>query len=350
MKARKVLVGFALVVALGLAAVFLVDRFSAPETPATALTLYGNVELRQVSLAFNQSERVAEVLVEEGDRVRRGQVLARLETDRLIPQVAQARAQVAAQKQVVARLRHGSRPEEIAQARANLEAARVTAADARLRYERLDSLRGTSGVSAQDLQTAQAAADAAAARATVAEKNLDLLVAGPRQEDIAEAEARLDGAQAQLAALEQQLADAELVAPMDAIVRTRILEPGEMASPQTPAFSLAITEPKWIRTYIAEPDLGRVRPGMEAQVTSDSAPDRPLEGRVSFISAVAEFTPKTLQSEELRTSLVYEMRVLVADPADRLRLGMPVTVRIPLPVSENENENAGAVTTPKTRG
>ncbi|HXL16648.1 MAG TPA: HlyD family efflux transporter periplasmic adaptor subunit, partial [Streptosporangiaceae bacterium] len=123
---------------------------------------------------------------------------------------------------------------------------------------------------------------------------------------------------------------AQLVAPMDAVVRTRLLEPGEMASPQKPVFSLAITDPKWVRAYVSEPDLGKVHPGMAAFVAVDSFPDQRFEGWVGFISPVAEFTPKAVQTEELRTSLVYEVRVFVKDPSDALRLGMPATVYLRL--------------------
>src|SRR5262249_25802404 len=199
-------------------------------TPDCAL--YGNVDLRQVQLAFNNSERIAAVLVQEGDRVRQGQAVARLDTSRLEPQVAQAEAQVAAQRYVMERLHHGSRPEEIAQARANVESARADTVNARLQYQRLNRLSSGRAASQEELDRAKAALDVAEAKLVVSQKALDLAVAGPRQEEVAENEARLRGCEAQLAFLRRQLADAELVAPVDAVVRTRILEPGEMSSPQ----------------------------------------------------------------------------------------------------------------------
>jgi HlyD family secretion protein len=130
--------------------------------------------------------------------------------------------------------------------------------------------------------------------------------------------------------MNHQLTEAELKAPIDAVVRARLLEPGDMASPQRPAFTLAITDPKWVRAYVAEPDLGRVRAGQDARVSTDSQPGEAIAGKVGYISSVAEFTPKTVQTEELRSSLVYEIRVMVDDPQDRLRLGMPATVRLQL--------------------
>ncbi len=301
------------------------------------LVVYGNVDLRQVQLAFNNSERIAAVLVEEGDRVKKGQVLARLDTGRLEPQVAQAEAQVASQRHVVERMHHGSRPEEIAQARANVASAKADSANARRQYGRVKNLSAVRlrdqsevrAVSQEDVDNARAALDVAEAKLAVNQKALELALAGPRKEDTAQAEAQLRGSEAQLAYLRQQLADAKLIAPSNAVVRTRLLEPGEMSSPQKPVFSLAITEPKWVRAYASERDLGKVRPGMAAAVVVDSFPDRRFEGWIGFISPVAEFTPKAVQTEELRTSLVYEVRVFVKDPSDELRLGMPATVHLP---------------------
>lgn len=302
-----------------------------PRKAADELVLYGNVDLRQVELAFNGSERVAEVLAVEGDRVSRGQVLARLDTGRLTPQAAQAAAQVAAQQQAVDRLRDGSRPEEVDQAKANLAAAQAEAADAAAKAARAATLFKTSGgkaLSRQELDDAQSAAAAAAARVAAGQQSLRLAEVGPRKEDIAQAQAQLQGARAQLALTQKELADAVLTAPSNATVRSRLVEPGEMASPQKPVFSLAITDPKWVRAYVSESDLGRVHPGMKAFITADAFPHRTFDGWVGFISPVAEFTPKTVQTTDLRTSLVYEIRVFVTDPHDDLRLGMPTTVRL----------------------
>jgi HlyD family secretion protein len=352
------------------------------KTLPAELVLEGNIDLRQTDLAFNNSERIAAVLVQEGDRVRRGQVLARLDTSRLEPQVAQAEAQAAAQRQVLERLRNGSRPEEIAQARANvaalrqvvermhngsrpeeiaqaranMESAKADLLNARQRFDRAKALLPARAISQDDYDTIKAALDVAEAKMVVNQKSLDLAIAGPRKEDvgqaeaqlaacqqsldltvagarkedIAQAEAQLRAAEAQTAFLRRQLADAQLLAPGDAIIRTRILEPGEMVTPQKPVFSLAITDPKWVRAYVSEPDLGKVHPGMKATVTVDSFAERRFDGWVGFVSPVAEFTPKAVQTEELRTSLVYEVRVFVRDPADELRLGMPATAHLSL--------------------
>jgi HlyD family secretion protein len=311
----------------------LVRLWEQPKTDPNRLRLYGNVDLRQVELAFNNSERIAEVLVQEGDRVRRGQVLARLETSRLKAQEATAEATVLGQQAMVQKLHAGSRPEEVAQAQANVVSAKADLVNADQTWQRLLSLgRLTSGraISQQDLDGAKAALGVARARVTVVEKALDLAVIGPRREDIAQGEAQLRADQAQLDLLHLKLTDADLVSPTNAQVRSRLLEPGEMASPQRPIFNLAITDPKWIRAYVSETDLGRVHPGTKTTISADGFPGRTFAGWIGFISPVAEFTPKAVQTEELRSSLVYEIRVFVRDPQDDLRLGMPATVSLEL--------------------
>ncbi|CAM3815955.1 efflux RND transporter periplasmic adaptor subunit [Bordetella tumulicola] len=293
------------------------------------LSLHGNVDIRQISLAFDGSGRVVELHADEGDRVKAGAVLGVLDTRTLALQAEQARAQIEVQRQNLARLHNGSRPEEIAQARSRLAAAQADATRARQDLARLQGIAAKTrgrGVSAQDLDRARSGVKVA--QATVAEQQdaLRLIEQGPRKEDIAGAEAQLRVSQAQLALLEHQIAQGELKAPADAVVRSRLLEPGDMASPQKAVFALALSQPKWVRVYVSEPDLGKLALGMAAEVFTDSYPDQPVHGKVGYISSVAEFTPKSVQTEELRTSLVYEVRVLVEDGENRLRLGQPATV------------------------
>jgi HlyD family secretion protein len=328
---KALVVGVLFLAALAIG--FGLGRCGGNSKAANQLSVYGNVDLRQVELAFNNSERIAEVLVQEGDKIKRGQILARLDTSRLKPQATAAEAEVDAQRAIVQKLHHGSRPEEIAQAQATVASAKADFINAEQQWQRLTALaKLTTGraVSQQDLDSAKAALNTAQARLEGAEKALDLSLLGPRKEDIAQGEAQLRANLAQLELLRRQLADAELVSPRDAIVRSRLLEPGEMVSPQKPVFNLAITDPKWIRTYISEPDLGRIHAGMSASISADSFPGRTFPGWIGFISSVAEFTPKAVQTEELRPGLVYEIRVFVKDPRDEMRLGMPATVHLRL--------------------
>jgi HlyD family secretion protein len=330
---RKWILGLVLLVVVAAGAAAAAWWLTRRHRPADSLTLYGNVDFRQADLPFHNSERIDSLKVDEGDRVKAGQVLATVDTTRLAARAADAEAAVAAQQAVVARLRHGTRPQEIDQARANVQAAEAEQLNARRQYDRLTALAGKlqgRAVSKQDVENAQAALATASARLQVNRRALALAEAGPRQEDIDQAEAQLRSSQALLTLAQQQLKDARLIAPADGVIRSRLMEVGEIASPQRPVYSLAITDPKWIRAYVPETDLGQVHPGAAATITTDSFPTHRYDGWVGFISPVAEFTPKAVQTEELRSSLVYEVRVYVRDPHDELRLGMPATVSLPL--------------------
>lgn len=317
--------------ALGLFAATLGGCNRSDEAARGEIVLHGNIDVRQAALAFDGSGRIAELRAEEGDRVKAGAVLAVLDTVSLKLQSDQAQAQIDVQKQNLLKLRNGSRPEEIAQADARLSAAKADAAradDDLARIRDISSRTQGRGVSAQDLDHASREAVAARAKARELEESLRLARRGPRAEDVAGARAQVGASEAQLAVLRYEIAQGQLRAPSDGVIRSRLLEVGDMASPQRPVFALVLDHPKWARVYVGEPDLGRIRMGMAARVTSDSQPGEPVSGRIGYISSVAEFTPKSVETEELRTSLVYEVRVLVDDKANRLRLGQPVTVRI----------------------
>ncbi|MEO8767869.1 MAG: HlyD family efflux transporter periplasmic adaptor subunit [Nitrosospira sp.] len=306
--------------------------FNRQQDDTDTLVLFGNIDIRQVSLAFNGSERVVDMRVQEGDHVEAGQVLATLDTRTLLLQIAQAEAQINVQEQALLRLRNGTRPEEVAAAKAEVAAAQADADLAAQQLKRLQDIEqaANQAISQQDLDSARSRHKVVLAQLENRQKALQLAVIGPRKEDITQAEAQLNVSQVELDLLKHQLSLYELKSPTHAVVRSRLLEPGDMASPQRPVYALAITDPKWVRAYVPEVDLGRIKPGMSARVITDSHPDQPIQGRVGYISSVAEFTPKTVQTEELRTSLVYEVRVFVEDAGDRLRLGMPATVRISL--------------------
>lgn len=292
------------------------------------ITLYGNVEIRDVQLAFTEQDEIVEVLVEEGESVEAGQVLARLTRDRREQEAAEARAMAEAQRHVVRRLVNGTRQQEIDQARARVHAAETRVQNAERQVQRLLGTIESGATSQQALDDAQAAMRVEEAQLNVERETLDLALEGPREEDIDEARSLLSARNARVALLETRLDDTELGAPADGIIRSRLLEPGDVALLTKPVFVLSLTDPKWIRAYLPEPQLGHVKPGMEATIISDSVPDDPFTGRVGFLSPEAEFTPKNVQTTDLRTKLVYEVRIWVRDPHNHLRLGMPVTVKI----------------------
>ncbi len=249
-----------------------------PAEDSDRLVVFGNVDIREARLSFNGSEHVGEMFVHEGDRVQRGQLLAKLHTERLQARLNQARAQLGV-------------------SRARVAADRST-------YRRIASMAERNMASAEERDEAEAAYKAE--------------------------QAQVKADEAALAFAEQELGDAELRAPADGVIRERILEPGDMVTPQTPVFTLALTDPVWVRAYLPETVLGRVRPGMAASITTDSFPDKAYRGWVGFVSPTAEFTPKNVETPELRTRLVYRMRVYACNPQGELRLGMPATVTLDL--------------------
>ncbi len=301
--------------------------------PASAddhLTLYGNVDIREAQLAFNASEHIERILVQEGDHVTTGALLAVLHQDLLKARVAEAQARFEAQRQVLAKLKAGSRSEEIDKARADLDAAKAHRKAVHDTWRRLRQLVKKKLASREEEENARSAALAAEAQEKAAQAALRLVLAGPRKEDIAAAQAELEARKAALDLAHQRLADTLLHAPADGIIRNRILEPGDMATPQTPVLTLAFGDPVWVRAYLPEPMLGRVQPGMRAQILSDSHPGKRYPGWVGYISPTAEFTPKNVETPELRTRLVYQLRVFACNPKGELRMGMPATVEIDL--------------------
>ncbi|MCA8941649.1 MAG: efflux RND transporter periplasmic adaptor subunit [Planctomycetes bacterium] len=293
-----------------------------------ALRLFGNVDIRDAALSFHDPERLATVQVEEGDRVTAGQVVATQQSVRIEAELVAARARVTAQAAVVERFERGTRPQELAQAGARVHAAEVQVQNAQRVVERVRRTAATGAASEQSRDDAEAGLAIAEAALQVERESLALAEEGPRAEDVAQARATLESMRAEVGRLEVSLRDTELRAPSPGVVRSRVLEPGEMAGPDRAVVIVALTDPKWIRVWVPEPELGRVAPGLEVVVRSDSFGGREYPGRIGFVSPVAEFTPQHVETQELRTQLVYEVRVVVEDPDDELRLGMPVTVDV----------------------
>lgn len=295
------------------------------------LTLYGNVDIRQVSLAFEQAGRIQRLNVQEGDQVHQGQILAELNTDALDIQKQQAQAQLNVQKQAVIAQQVGTRPEQITKAQAQLASAQAQLEKATKDVQRLQSLsNSTAGqaMSQQELDFARASQKTAAATVKEQQANLVLLEKGARAEDRAATKAQFDVSQANLNLIEYQLSQSVLRSPVNAVVRARLQEVGDMTTAQKVVYTLALTDPKWVRVYANEQQLGLIKMGNQAQIFRDSQPNQPISGKIGYISSVAEFTPKTVQTEDIRTTLVYEVRVYVNDPHDQLKMGQPVTVKI----------------------
>jgi HlyD family secretion protein len=292
------------------------------------LVLQGNVEVRQVNLAFKVAGRIEHLLADEGDPVRTGQVLASLEKIYFEETLAQMRAQLNQAAANYAKLQAGNRPEEIAQAKALVAEREATLTNARITKRRAESLLHTPAGSQKTYDDAAAAERQADAQLNSARQTLQLQEIGYRKEDIDLAKAQLGEREATVKTAERQLADADLIAPSDGTVLSRVREGGAIVAAGDTVYVLSLNTPVWVRTYVAEPDLGRVKPGMDVTVHTDLAGGKIYSGKVGFISTAAEFTPKTVETTELRTALVYRIRVVVNGDATELRQGMPVTISL----------------------
>lgn len=303
--------------------------------PREALVLYGNVDIRQVDLAFRVDGRISDVLVDEGDRVRTGDVLATLDDDLLRQSRDAAAAQLAGQQARLTQLERGYRAEEVAQARAAVVAAAAVARNAGINLRRVEALRASNAVSQKDLDNARSRDTEAAAQLRSAQDKLNMLTSGYREEEVLAQRAAVDAAQAQLDRARTLLDDAVLRAPQEGVILTRAREKGAIVQTGQTVYTLTLTNPVWLRAYVSEPDLGLVKPGMAVRVAVDAAPGKTFPGAVGFISPTAEFTPKSVETMDVRTALVYRIRVQAQDPENVMRQGMPVTITLPLsPVPE----------------
>lgn len=296
---------------------------------AGELVLSGNFEVDDAQLGFKTPGRVIERTVREGDRVAAGQLIARLDDAEQQSQLALRRAELAAAEAQLAELEAGSRPQEIAAAAATLRSAEADRDRVRLDFARSEELRKKQVISDRDFEAAQAQLKVADARTVEAAERLKLIQEGPRIETIRQARARTEQARAAVALATTQLENTRLASPLSGIVLSHNIEPGEFVSAGTPVVTVAETAHLWVRAYVNQPDLGRVRHGQKVVVRTDSFPGRDFEGVVGFISSEAEFTPKTVQTPKERVKLVFRLKVDVANPKDELKPGMPADVVIP---------------------
>lgn len=291
-------------------------------------TIYGNVDIREASLAFRVAGRVANFSVDEGAAVKAGDVLASLDPEPLQNALAAAEATEAAVASRNGLVHRGFRAEDVEQAKARLVSAKAGLAETERQLARQQQLAPEGASPQKVLDAAQTARDQAAAQVKVAEEQVRTMTTGFRKEEVAEADAQLRQAQAQVRTARLALKDAVLTAPSDGVILSRSIEKGTMVQNGTPGFSLSLTNPVWVRAYVGEPQLGTFAPGTKVTLHTDARPDKAYKGTVGFVSPTAEFTPKPVETSDLRTSLVYRLRVVVEDADGQLRQGMPVTVRL----------------------
>ena len=292
------------------------------------LRLYGTVDIREVTLAFRVGGRLATVNVDEGTTVRAGEVLAQLDPGPLQNSLQAATANLAAVQARNALLRQGYKREDIEQARANLQGRQAALAEADKQVARQRDLVPTGAAPQRVLDSAQAQRDQADAHVKAAKEQLASLSKGYRKEEIAESDAMVQSAGAALEAAKLNLQDATLKTPTDGMILTRAVEPGSMLAAGNAVLSLSLTHPVWARAYVGEKDLGAFATGTKVLLLTDSRPGKPYHGTVGFVSPTAEFTPKNVETADLRTALVYRLRVTVQDADAAIRQGMPVTLHL----------------------
>lgn len=294
------------------------------------LTLYGNVDIRTVNLGFRVGGRLIALAVDEGDSIKPGQQLATLDGTPYLNALHQAQANVASAQAQLGLLQEGYRREEIAQVRATLAQNQAAYDYANSFYLRQQGLWAKRVISADALEDAKTMRNQALATLQAARDKLSQYENGNRPQEVAAAQATLAQALAVQAQAELDLKDTELYSPSAGVILTRAAEPGSMLNAGGTVFTLSLTTPVWVRAYISEKDLGRAVPGSDILIYTDSRPNAPYHGKIGFVSPSAEFTPKNVETEDLRTDLVYRLRIIVNDADDLLRQGMPVTLRFDL--------------------
>lgn len=294
----------------------------------------GTVEATDADLGFQAAGRVAEILVREGDHVQAGQRLARLDAGEVEAGVRAARARIGAADARLVELRSGSRAQEVAAAEAAVRSAEQRAQEAARDAERARELFDGGAISRQLLDRAATSREVADATRTQAIEQLALVREGPRVETIRAQEALVEQARADLARAEAALANTVIDAPFAGVVTTRHREPGETVTPGAPVVTLLDPGDRWVRIYVREDEIGRVRLGQRATVVSDTYPGRAYDGEVVFIGSEAEFTPRNVQTSEERIKLVYPVKVrITGDPGFELKPGTPADVTLGAPTT-----------------
>jgi len=317
---KKYLIAIAAAILIAGAALFIFGRNG---RNSSQLKLSGTLEITSVELSFKVPGRLTRRLADEGEQVKNGQVVARLD-DRELRDERNARlAEQQAARAALADIRAGSRREEINQGKAALQRMQADAEKLERDARRMEALFKSEVIARRDLDAARAARDASAAAVREAEEHLRLLETGPRPDAVKERQARAEAAAAMLSYAEERLSQAVLTSPLSGVVLAKHAEAGEILAAGSPVITIGKMDEIWVRGYVPENELGRIKPGQSAKVTVDTWPGRVFEGRVSFIAQQAEFTPKNVQTEKERVKLVYRVKITIPNPDMALKPGMP---------------------------
>jgi HlyD family secretion protein len=351
----------------------------------------GNIELTEVNIGFKTAGRLIERDVDEGDSVKKGEILARLDRDQLSAQreregaglnsseaqlaeartnlewqkatqaadVESKRADLAAAEAHLAELKNGSRPQEKLDAKAAVDSAQSEVERSKRDWDRAQTLYKNDDISTAQFDQYRKNWESAVAALKSATEREGLVLAGPRIEEIDQQSAQVEHSraalktaeanalqvkqreeelvtrradiahsQASLALINWQLSDTVAVSPVDGVVLVKSADVGEILAPGTTVVTVGDIDHPWLRGYINETDLGKIRIGSKARVTTDSYPGRAFNGRITFISSEAEFTPKQIQTQQERVKLVYRIKIEVENPQRELKSNMPADAEI----------------------
>ncbi len=385
----KRLIPIVIVLAAGVAALFALRGFGRKQD--NRLIVSGNIELTEVDIAFKTSGRLIERTVDEGDAVKKGQVIARLDREQLLAQraresaglqaaeaqlaqaqtglewqratlaadIEQRRADLSSNESKLLELKNGSRPQEVQEAHAAVAAAQSEYDRAARDWERAQTLHKNDDISTSQYDQFRNRWESADAALKQAKEREALVVAGPRSEevesasgqvqrargalkmaeanalemkrreqDLAARRAEIERSKAAIALIDSQLSDTIAVSPVDGVVLVKAADVGEVLAPGTSVVTVGDIEHPWLRGYVNETDLGKVKLGSRARVTTDSYPGKVYDGRVSFIASEAEFTPKQIQTQQERVKLVYRIKIEIDNPRHELKSNMPADAEI----------------------
>jgi len=331
---KRVLLVAIIVVAIGGILYYLFAREK--EAEGNFIKVSGNIEAIEVDVGFKISGRIVSRLFQEGDWIDVGKVLAKLDDEDILNRLEVARATLVSAQARLSKLLAGSRPEEIRQAEAAVNQAKSDLENKKAHYERMKPLFERGVVPKDTVDSAEAAFEMAKASFEGARENYLLVKEGPRKEDIDDARAQVEQARATVKLNETQLSYTTLYSPITGVVLVRSGEVGEVVNPGTSIVTMADIENVWLKAYIPETDLSKVKWDQEAIVTTDLRPKKEYRGRVSFISSQAEFTPKQIQTEKERVTLVYRIKIDIINKDRELKPGMPADGRILLTTSPDK--------------
>lgn len=327
MKKRLKILIPVLIIAVAASAYFLYFK---KDVNPNQVKVSGNIEVTTVGVGFKIAGHVDRRLVDEGESVKKGKNVAKMETADLELDVANAKAQLLATQATLAQLKNGSRPQDVSAARAVVRSAEADRNNAAVEYQRMQQLFAKGAVAAQERDRSQTAYATAQARADQTMQQLSLAVEGPRLEEIDLAAARVEQAKQVLNLSQTRRSYAQITAPVDGVVLSKNIEAGEYVSPGTPVVTIGDLNQVWLKAYIAETDLGKVKLGQDVAVTTDTYPGKVYKGNIGFIASEAEFTPKSIQTAEERVKLVYRIKITLDNTSRELKPGMPADALIQL--------------------